>query len=864
MSLSPPTVPVALRHLKNWLVWRLVQKDDQPKPSKIPYYVGGAPRPGRQGTPEDRAALVTFDEAVACVQRAGGHYHGVGFAPFADSGVVALDFDGCVDERGVIDPRVEVLCEGTYTEISPSGRGVRAFFIGSLLSKSDAAAKQGPFPVEVYGTSGYVTVTGNVTETCALMGWDQVVAPLSDAVRSMYASRGWGSGDVSALLGSMGLSGGGGGAADGEADANLLMSVTPGLGMSNDEIQRLLAALPVDLDYDTWVKVGMAVHHETDGKGFALWDAWSRLSPKYTTEKYGSDRWRSFGRAGGGAPVTMGFVRRMADEYVGREKYEAAQEWKRKLRDCHDEYELREKLCAKVRKDSSLSDIDRESLAQVVQTALRDLGTKLPIAECRALVAQPEASRAPTVTTARPLTEFGNAERMLDQYANELMYVPELGSWYCWTGIYWRKASDVEIEFRAKQTIMRLPNEAEQNANSAEFFAFCAISQAARMVRNMVQLATSDPRVMVPVSELDKHSHLIGVRNGVVDLTSGHLMPADPKHRITKVCGCDYVPGATAPLFEQTIRDVFNDEPDMVDYFWRSIGYSAMGRPTEDVLYIPFGNGSNGKSTVLGTIRRAFGGYAKAADAGSFIAEGKGGNAGGAREDLIRLKGSRFVYVNEPDENGELREGAVKSMTGGDAIPARGVYAKESVEIVPTWVVFMPTNHKPIIKGSDNGIWRRIVLLPFTRNFDADKTVAKDTSREDKLTQELTGVLTWIVQGALQYQRRGLSAPKTVAAARDQYRSQMDLLAEWLEDCCDIGPEYTEKSDRLWQSWEQFAKNRGIIQYVKSSVALGRRLDSRFSAVKGSRGVRLRSGLRLKPDFPDVTVAGVAGVDLFQ
>lgn len=857
MSLSPPTVPVALRHLKNWLVWRLVPKDDQPKPSKIPYYVGGAPRPGRQGTPEDRAALVTFDEALACLQRSAGYYTGVGFAPFADSGVVALDFDKCVDERGVIDARVEALCEGTYTEISPSGRGVRAFFAGSLLSKSDAMAKQGAFPVEVYGTSGFVTVTGNVTDTCSMMGWDNEVAPLSDAVRSMYASRGWGSGDVSGLL-SMG--------GDSPVD-DLLMSVSPVIGMSRDEIAALLALLPGDFDYDTWVKVGMAVHHETGGAGFDLWDAWSKRSAKYTTEKYGAERWRSFGRAGGGPPVTMGFVRRMAEEYRSREQFDAAKAWRKKLRECTDEYELREKLCAQVRKDGSLREIDRETLAQAVQEALRDLGTKLPIAECRALVSPPDANRVPTVTTARPLTEFGNAERMLDLYAKELMYVPELGSWYCWTGIYWRKASDVEIEFRAKQTIMQLPREAEHNGNSAEFFAFCAISQAARMVRNMVQLATSDPRVMVPVSELDKHSHLIGVRNGVVDLTTGHLMPADPAHRITKVCGCDYSPGARAPLFEQTIRDVFNDDPEMVDYFWRSIGYAAMGRPTEDILYIPFGNGANGKSTVLGTIRRAFGGYAKAADASSFISESKGGSAGGAREDLIRLKGARFVYVNEPDENGELREGAVKSMTGGDAIPARGVYSKDSVEIIPSWVVFMPTNHKPIIKGSDNGIWRRIILLPFTRDFDGDKTVVKDPKREEKLISELTGVLNWIVQGAIRYQQNGLVAPRTVAAAREQYRTQMDLLAEWLEECCDIGPEFKEESKRLWLSWEQFAKNRGIIQYVKSSIALGRRLDARFSAIKGSGGARLRSGIRLKPDFPGVVaekVAGVAGEDLFS
>ena len=190
--------------------------------------------------------------------------------------------------------------------------------------------------------------------------------------------------------------------------------------------------------------------------------------------------------------------------------------------------------------------------------------------------------------------------------------------------------------------------------------------------------------------------------------------------------------------------------------------------------------------------------------------------------------------------------------------------------IVPSWVVFMPTNHKPIVKGSDNGIWRRLVLLPFTRNFEADEVVQKDPKREEKLAAELQGVLAWIVRGAMEYQRRGLVAPRSVAAARESYRTQMDLLAEWLEDCCDIGPDLKEESGRLWSSWESFAKNRGILNYVRSSVALGRRLDMRFPAIRGNRGLRFRSGLRLKRDFgpADVTggaesVAGVAGEDLF-
>lgn len=370
------------------------------------------------------------------------------------------------------------------------------------------------------------------------------------------------------------------------------------------------------------------------------------------------------------------------------------------------------------------------------------------------------------------------------------------------------------------------------------------------MVNNMVALAQSDPRVMVPACELDKHSHLMGAQNGVIDLITGELLNPDPDLRITKVVGCNYVPGAKAPLFRQTVLDVFSDDAGMADFLQRIVGYAAMGEPTRDVLIIPHGNGSNGKSTVLGTVRAAFGDYAKSAEANSFVSDSKGGSgSGGAREDLVRLKGARFVYVNEPDESSELREGAVKSMTGGDVITARGLYSKLTVDIVPSWVVFMPTNHKPIVKGSDNGIWRRLMLVPFHRNFDDDPTITKDPGREAKLLAEMEGVLAWVVEGALAYQKQGLDPTKTVSDARDQYRNQMDLLAEWLEDCCDQSAEFCAPSAQLWSSWEQFAKSRGLLQYVKNSVSLGRRLDARFPAEKLPGGARVRRGLRVRDDF---------------
>lgn len=490
-------------------------------------------------------------------------------------------------------------------------------------------------------------------------------------------------------------------------------------------------------------------------------------------------------------------------------------------------------------------------VAHVLKTRFRELtGLTLSAAELAKALRDP---KPPTVKARRPLTEFGNAERMLDKYGRGLMFVAELGRWFCWTGIFWRAAPDVEIEHLAKQTVKSLSLEVADHPEPAEFFKWCAISQQAKMVRNMVALAQSDPRVCVPADELDKHPHLLGATNGVIDLRTGELLPPDPELRITRTTGCEYDPEAKAPLWEQTVADVFNNDVDVVGFFQRLVGYSATGNPTQDVMVIPYGNGSNGKSTLLGAIRKAFGGYAKAAEATSFVSEGKGGgSAGGAREDLLRLKGARFVYVNEPDENSELREGAVKSMTGGDAITARGLYNKNTVEILPTWVVFMPTNHRPIVKGSDNGIWRRLVLLPFTRSFENDPTVKKDPDREVKLLAELPGILTWIVRGALEYQRKGLAVVGAVKSARDEYREDMDLLSEWLQECCEFNSYYTETSANLWSSWEQFAKTRGLLLYVKNSVHLGRRLETRFPSHKGGGGSRMRKGLRVRNDFDDV------------
>lgn len=626
----------------------------------------------------------------------------------------------------------------------------------------------------------------------------------------------------------------------------------PPCGLSRAEVEELLQYVDA-YDYEAWLRVGMSLHHEFGGsdEGLHLWNAWSANFPNYQSFDDLAHRWEGFGR-GGQRPTTLRWLIKIGNENkretVRAEKRSARDESRADIEACADSFELLGDVARRAALAAGEDSAIKAELTGLIQKRFRALtGTSLPIGEIRRAMAGP--LRTPGKRARHAFTEMGNAMRMLDRYGAGLMYVPEVDGWYCWTGVYWRRAAGVELEHLAKETIRGLLDEIDELEDSERepFFKFCSISQRAAMVNNMVRLASSEPSVVAPVYELDKHLHLLGVANGAVDLTTGQLLPPTPAHRITTISDVAYDPRAKCPIFEATVRDVFFGDEHMINFFQRLVGYSLMGKPDEDVLVIPYGTGCNGKSTVFGAIREALGGHARTAQAETFLTSGPGASsAGSAREDVLRLRGSRFVYVGEPDEGSELREGLIKSMTGGDPIPARGLYAKSTVEVVPTWVVVMPTNHRPVVKGDDHAIWRRLLLVPFTRNFDTDPDVAKDGNRSEKLRGELSGILRWCVDGALAYQSEGLRMPSAVRDARDEYKRDMDLLAEWIEERCDVGSDCRDTSSRLWASWEAFARSRGELQYIRSAKALGRRLAARFKPYKNGSGQREMLGIQLK------------------
>lgn len=421
MSAAVPNIPGALRALPNFLVWSLVQKEGEPKPRKVPFYASGKPRSGAQGTQADRDSLVSFD--AACEALARGRYSGIGFAPLPGDGIVALDFDGCLI-GGKLDPRVAAIIAGTYAEVSPSGTGIRAFMLGDLRSRKDNAGKRdrnsdgtrkdGQFDIEFFGTNGFVTITGNHTDECAMLGLENYVAPLTPAAAGLYKAR-FGDSGAFALPARSGFDHGAdlfGEGDDGQpgselalVDADLSMLPPDTLGWTIEQAREYLFDCDANAPRADWVNALMALHHELGGapEALDLADEWSATSD----ENYGGredveGRWFSFGKGHGGGTITGRWLLKWRLEFLTHKKYDAAAKWKQELAQAPDEFSIRERVCPQIAKDVDLDEMGREALAQALLSAFTRTGTKYPIAQCRKLLApvaprsQSSASRLPT------------------------------------------------------------------------------------------------------------------------------------------------------------------------------------------------------------------------------------------------------------------------------------------------------------------------------------------------------------------------------------------------------------------------------------------------------------------------------------
>jgi hypothetical protein len=389
-------IPSVLKALNTWLVWRLKQVPGEDKPRKVPYYIGGEPREGVQGSPEDRKALAKFADAVSVYKLR--KYDGIGLAMLADNGIVALDFDNCMLDGGGIDPRVARIIEGTYSEVSPSGKGVRAFFLGTMRSRKDNANKKqrvggkpapsprldGKFDIEFFGDSGYVTVTGRRTPDAEL--WDWPVIELTDAVKDLYKER-FGTDGRDLVMR----------AQDGAAFDDILTGLSDRQGWTLEQAREVLNAIDPSMSREDWLFALMALHHEFEGSEDALdlADEWSGKANNYDSREDVEGRWRSFRTIPGQAPITARWLLHRRNEELKKQKYSAEEEWVTKINETHDAFVLREKLCIEIAQDQRLDEPAREIIAQALRIVFKGLGKTYPIAQVRKMLEPPRNGGGP-------------------------------------------------------------------------------------------------------------------------------------------------------------------------------------------------------------------------------------------------------------------------------------------------------------------------------------------------------------------------------------------------------------------------------------------------------------------------------------
>ncbi len=350
----------------------------------------------------------------------------------------------------------------------------------------------------------------------------------------------------------------------------------------------------------------------------------------------------------------------------------------------------------------------------------------------------------------------------------------------------------------------------------------------------MIQLAASDPRIATTRSAFDPDDMILGVHNGVIELRSGAARRARPEDMVTRQAGAAFYPDAACPTWDTFLNRVQPD-PEVRRWLQRWAGYCLTGDTSQQQLTVFHGAGANGKTVFSETVKTLLGTYAVTADFSSFIAREQKGDS--IRNDLARLDKVRLVVASEGAEGARLDEDLVKCVTGGEKITARFLH-REFFEFRPRFKLLLVTNHRPTIVGTDPGIWRRVVLVPWPVTIPRCE---QDRGLAARLEHELPGILNWALSGLAEFQRGGLDdLPATIAVANEMYRKDSDDIGAWIEDACDLGAALRASANAIYASYAAWASASG--HRAMSARALGDRLRGRGLAqcrmpdARGSRG----------------------------
>jgi putative DNA primase/helicase len=369
--------------------------------------------------------------------------------------------------------------------------------------------------------------------------------------------------------------------------------------------------------------------------------------------------------------------------------------------------------------------------------------------------------------------------------------------------------------------------------------------------QNCLKFAATNPSKTTATTGdgFDQNPWLLACANGVVDLRTGELYPGQPSDYISKASPVEY-PGieAPCPTWDKTLLEIFGEDHDIISYMARLFGYAITGLSRENVLPVLWGQGRNGKTTIVELISRILGPLAAPIQAEMLLDQGRSRSSAGPSPDIMSLRGLRLAFASEADEGRKFSPSRIKWLSGSDSLIGRSPHDRRETTFSPSHTLILLTNHKPHAPSSDFAFWERVHLIPFNYSFvdrdpQADNEFRADKDLSVKLEEELPGILAWLVRGCLKWGQIGLAPPVIIKEATEEYRRDEDLLADFIEDRCVIATDSKEYFKNLYSAFETwFEENIG--KRVPSGKKFGKMLrDAKFEP--GQSGGRYYQGLRL-------------------
>lgn len=744
-KLNLDNIPQELKNNALFCTWKLTPQGG--RMAKLPYnpLTGGLARADNPNT---------FNNYATTIKHMGGYYGvnadnqvtgGLGLGIFNDYS--AIDIDDCIDEQGNLNDMALDIIEfmDSYTEKSPSGRGIRIIFKTNVrIDRNIHYIHNANNKLEIYisgNTKRYVTLTGNVYKNVKINELDITT------ILEKYMRKNTGAPRVTVEFN----------------DAVVI-----------DSDKRITRAL----EYNPAFK-----------------EAWTRTA----TGPDGTENEDDLSLLNHLARVLEG-NHDLVNEAFMRSPYYATK----------DEAHIKK---WEVRNDYRIDSIQKALLSYAMSRKNFDEHFNL--------------------------NDTGNAKIFVKNYEGLIHYNVDNKIWMFWNGEYWQPDTFGTTKTYVEIVTEQMRNEVLDEPND---------SVRKKMISNINRISNTHgkeatlkesqhlPNIPITNEMFNVERDVINTKSGIVNLKTGEVVPHDRVRKLSKFINVE-VSNKTPTTWLKFLNETYADNPDLVGYVQRLAGYWLTGYTSEQSLYIFLGDGSNGKSLLLETILKVMGDYGTTSSSDLLVDKVFSSNTD---QKLAALVGVRFAMVEETESNDRLKESTIKNMTSDyGEITARFLYGNEFT-FTPVFKLVMATNHKPIIRGTDHGIWRRIKIIPhniIVADKDQDKMLGV------KLEKELPEILNWIIQGAVEYFKNGLQEPEVIKEQVKEYRSEMDIVERWLIDNCDRDDNYSETSAELFKDITKYIEDNK--EHKLSNQMFGRNMSKKFEAAR-LNGQRSYIGLKLK------------------